>query len=118
MAGVYNLILRHVPDRQSVSDYMTIKNMMVGRAPDIDVHVVTIASPVMGVDIIREHGIREHGTGRLFVLKFNSHGLVWHLSSKLGYSMQRHNAIDFYDQFNALSNVTNALIEATRTRAI
>lgn len=66
--------------------------------------------PVMGVDIIREHG-----TGRLFVLEFNCHGLVRYLSSKLGYSMQRDNAIDFYDQFNALSTMTNALIEATRT---
>ena len=69
--------------------------------------------PVMGVDIIREHG-----TGRLFVLEFNSHGLVWHLSSKLGFNQQRDNGIDFYGQFNALSTMADALIESTRSRAV
>lgn len=68
--------------------------------------------PVMGVDVIREHG-----TGRLFVLEFNSHGHIWHLSTKLGYSMQHDNGIDFYGQFNALSTIADALIEATRERA-
>lgn len=68
--------------------------------------------PVMGVDIIREHG-----TGKLFVLEFNSHGLVWHLSSKLGFKQQGENGIDFYNQFNALTTIADALIDATRELA-
>lgn len=69
--------------------------------------------PVMGVDIIREHD-----TGRLFLLEFNSHGLVWHLSSKVGTLHQRDNGIDYYGQFNALGTVADALIEATRSCAV
>lgn len=69
--------------------------------------------PVMGVDIIREHA-----TGKLFVLEFNSHGLVWHLSSRLGFRQQGENGIDFYNQFNALLTITDALIAETRERAI
>lgn len=41
----YNLILFHVPKRQGISDFLTVKNIMVGRAPDIQVHVIS-AAPV------------------------------------------------------------------------
>lgn len=68
--------------------------------------------PVMGVDIIREYA-----TGRLYLLEFNSHGFVWHLSSKLGYSQQRDNGINFYSQFHALETMAEALAEATRALA-
>jgi hypothetical protein len=42
----YNLIIFHVPRRQQISDFMTIRNMMAGRAPDIDVHII---SPVVQI---------------------------------------------------------------------
>lgn len=95
---------------------MTRKMALSNESEIIDVatslHAKLPHLPVMGVDIIREHG-----TGRLFTLEFNSHGLVWHLSSKLGFSQQRDNGIDYYRQFNALSTIADALIEATRKRA-
>jgi len=45
MAG-YNLIILQVPGRQQVSDFMTIRNMMAGRAADIEVHIISTAVPV------------------------------------------------------------------------
>ena len=42
----YNLIIFHVPRRQQLSDFLTIRNMMAGRAPDIDVHVIPTAIPI------------------------------------------------------------------------
>ena len=42
----YNLIIFHVPRRQQLSDFLTIRNMMVGRAPDIDVHIISTAVPI------------------------------------------------------------------------
>jgi len=68
--------------------------------------------PVMGVDIIREHA-----TGRLYLLEFNSHGFVWHLSSQIGCSHQRDNGINYYSQFHALETMAEALTEATRALA-
>lgn len=69
--------------------------------------------PVLGLDIIREHD-----TGRLFVLEFNSAGGVWHLSSDYGQGHQREHGLDYYGQFNALGSIAGALITATRERAI
>lgn len=37
----YNLVIFHTPRAQHISDYLTIRNMMFGRAPDIDVHIVS-----------------------------------------------------------------------------
>lgn len=45
MAG-YNLIIIHVPGRQQISDFHTIRDRMRDRAPDIEVHVVSVATPV------------------------------------------------------------------------
>ncbi len=41
----YNLIIIQVPKRQQISDFLTIRNMMYGRATDIDVHVLSVAEP-------------------------------------------------------------------------
>jgi hypothetical protein len=68
--------------------------------------------PVMGIDIVREHE-----TGRLSVLELNSSGRTWHLSSDHGLGHQRDYGLDCYGQFNALSTITDALIEATRSMA-
>ena len=69
--------------------------------------------PVMGLDIIREHS-----SGRLFVLEYNSTGRIWHLSSEQGVGQQQNYGVDFYGQFDALSTITNALIDVTRRRAV
>jgi glutathione synthase/RimK-type ligase-like ATP-grasp enzyme len=69
--------------------------------------------PSMGIDIIREHG-----SGRLFALEYNSRGGFWHISSNFGQNQQRTHGIDYMKQFGALDTITDALIEATRKRAI
>lgn len=69
--------------------------------------------PVFGIDIIREEG-----TGRLYVLELNSSGRTWHLSSDHGLGHQRDHGLDYYGQFNALGQITDALIEATRRLAV
>ena len=79
----------------------------------VSVHAGMPHLPVMGLDIIREAS-----TGRLFVLEYNSTGGVWHLSSDHGHGHQRDHALDYYAQFDALNTITNALIEATRQRAV
>jgi hypothetical protein len=85
------------------SEVMELATSLHKKEPDI---------PVMGVDVIREHG-----TGRLFLLEFNSRGSTWHLSSDHGQGHQRDFRLDYYGQFNALDSITNALIEVTRKRA-
>lgn len=69
--------------------------------------------PVFGIDIIREEG-----TGRLYVLELNSSGRTWHLSSDHGLGHQRDHGLDYYGQFDALGQITDALIEATRKLAV
>jgi glutathione synthase/RimK-type ligase-like ATP-grasp enzyme len=69
--------------------------------------------PLMGIDIIREHD-----TGKLFALEYNSRGSTWHISSNYGLKYQRKHGLDYKSQFNALDTITDALIETTRKRAI
>lgn len=68
--------------------------------------------PTMGVDIVREHA-----TGKLFVLELNTGGLTWHVSSNYGLRQQRDHGLDYYSQFDALGTIAEALIETTRARA-
>jgi hypothetical protein len=37
----FHLIILHVPGRQKLSDFQTIRNMMTGRADDIALHIVS-----------------------------------------------------------------------------
>ncbi len=69
--------------------------------------------PMMAIDIIRENA-----TGRLFVLEYNSGGYSWHLSSDHGRTQQREFKLNYYDQFNALDAITDALVDATRKHAV
>lgn len=69
--------------------------------------------PSMGIDIVREHG-----TGKLFALEYNSKGGTWHISSDFGIKQQRTHGLDYKSQFNALDTITDALIEVTRKRAV
>jgi hypothetical protein len=45
-ASLFNLLICHVPGRQDVSDFHTIRNIMNGRAPDIDVHILSVGAKV------------------------------------------------------------------------
>lgn len=42
----YNLVIHHAPGHQQVSDFLTVRNMMFGRAPDIAVHIVSRGAAV------------------------------------------------------------------------
>lgn len=42
----YNLVLVHTPEKQDVADFLTIRNMMLGAAPDIRVIVVTVGDQI------------------------------------------------------------------------
>jgi hypothetical protein len=68
--------------------------------------------PNLGVDIIREHE-----TGRLFVLEINSKGETWHLSTHHGIKHQRTYGLDLYGQFDGLRRIANSLIDRTRRLA-
>jgi hypothetical protein len=69
--------------------------------------------PVLGFDLVRDAE-----TGEPWVLEANSGGSVWHLSSKVGTSLQRRHGFDLYAQLGALDRAAEALIEVTRRRAI
>jgi hypothetical protein len=69
--------------------------------------------PVMAIDIIREQE-----SGRLFALEFNSPGYSWHLSSDHGRKLQRDYNVNYYEQFDALNTITDALIAASRKYAV
>jgi len=69
--------------------------------------------PTMGIDIIREHG-----TGKLFVLEMNSRGVTWHLSSDHGLFYQRKDGLNLYGQFNGLKVIAEALTDFTRRLAV
>jgi hypothetical protein len=68
--------------------------------------------PILGTDIIREHS-----TGKLFVIELNSGGGTWHLSSTPGKSIAREFNLDFHSQFGGLARVADVLIDETRRRA-
>lgn len=37
----YNLVIMHSPGRQQVSDFLTVRHMMLSAAPDIDMHILS-----------------------------------------------------------------------------
>jgi hypothetical protein len=45
----YNLVLVHTPEKQDIADFLTIRNMMLGAAPDIRVIVVTVGEQLAAV---------------------------------------------------------------------
>lgn len=69
--------------------------------------------PVLGIDLVRDAE-----SGQLSVLEANTSGAVWHLSSRVGISMQRAQGIDLYSQFGALDRAAEQLVEATRRHAM
>jgi len=53
----YTLILVHTPLRQDIADFLTIRNMMLGYAPDIQTFVVTVGNDIPG-EIVRASRVR------------------------------------------------------------
>jgi hypothetical protein len=89
---------------------------------NFDAEVIAFAStvwralpeiPVLGVDVIREHA-----TGKLYVLEVNASGLTWHTSSNYGQMLQAKNGYDYTAQFGAIEIIAKALIERTRADAV
>lgn len=50
---LYNLVLLHTPGRQDIGDFLAIRNMMVGKAPDIKVSVISTNQQI-SADVISE----------------------------------------------------------------
>ena len=69
--------------------------------------------PYLGFDVLRDAE-----SGELSVIEANSGGGVWHLSSRMGVSIQRAHAIDLYRQFDALGRAAERLVEVTRRCAV
>jgi hypothetical protein len=67
--------------------------------------------PLQACDIIREHA-----TGRLFLLEINPGGNTWHFSSKTGQS-QRVEGRKRDEQFGAFQVAAKVLIDRTRSEA-
>lgn len=42
----YNLVLLHTPKRQDIGDFLTIRNMMIGKSPDISVTILSVNESV------------------------------------------------------------------------
>jgi hypothetical protein len=68
--------------------------------------------PLLGVDIVRDHE-----TGRLYVIEVNSDGWVWHFESKKGRSVQDMWGLDFESQFDGIRKAAYVLAENTRLLA-
>jgi len=101
----YNLVLMHVPGFQSIGDFLTVRNMMIGIAPEIRIHI-------LGQDIVRDVD-----TQALYVMELNSGGWTWHLSSDFGNRFRMQFKLDYYGQFNALEKITSALARFTIAHA-
>jgi len=68
--------------------------------------------PLLGIDIVRDHD-----TGRLYVLETNPSGWVWNFSSEAGRGIQQDNGIDIDGQFGGLSIAAQTLARETDRRA-
>ena len=69
--------------------------------------------PYLGIDLLRDVE-----SGEVSVIEANTGGNVWHLSSRLGISLQRAQGIDLYSQFGALDRAAAQLVDATRQHAM
>jgi hypothetical protein len=49
----YNLLLVHTPGKQDLADFLTVRNMMIGKAPDIEVTIVSSGQPI-STDLVSE----------------------------------------------------------------
>jgi hypothetical protein len=68
--------------------------------------------PFLGVDVVREHE-----TGRLFVLETNPNGYTWLFSSEAGRQIQQQFGFLIDEQMGGLSIASRVLAEETDARA-
>jgi hypothetical protein len=69
-------------------------------------HAAFADIPSLGIDIVREHE-----TGKLYVLELNPGGNGWVLSGETGESVQKEFGLDFRAQFGALDIITEVSAE-------
>jgi hypothetical protein len=60
--------------------------------------------PLLGVDVIRDHA-----TGKLYVVEVNSSGYVWHFSSPLGLRAQKEFGFSLEGQFDGIRKAARIL---------
>lgn len=70
-------------------------------------------TPSLGLDFIREHD-----TGKLYLMECNPTGESWILSNGAGVKMARQFNLDFYGQFNAIDTIAQRTIEVARELAV
>jgi len=68
--------------------------------------------PLLGFDVIREHG-----TGRLFIVESNPSGYTWLISSEAGREIEKSFEFSIRGQFGAIEIAARALAEETDVRA-
>ena len=61
--------------------------------------------------------IRDHGSGKLYVLEINGGGYTWGFTSEAGRGIQSDHGIDLAAQFDGYTVAAEALIEAVENRA-
>jgi hypothetical protein len=69
-------------------------------------------NPLLGIDIIREHG-----TGKLYVMEVNSGGSTWHFSSRTGRIIQETFGFRYESQFDGFRKAAKILVDQTRREA-
>ena len=79
-------------------------------------HAAIPEVPLKGIDILREHA-----TGRLYVLEVNPGGNTWHFSSRFLADQRRESGPEFerqrHRQFDAFRTAARTLVERTRREA-
>ncbi|MBL6445769.1 ATP-grasp domain-containing protein [Fulvivirga sp. 29W222] len=66
--------------------------------------------PLIGCDIVKDPN-----TGEIYIIEVNSLGLVWHFSSPMGISSQKHSNINYESQFQGIDKAADILIRKTRS---
>lgn len=108
-----------MPDGQSANIVASARGSSVSLNDDEEIlrlgeraHAAFPDFPLLGVDIIREHE-----TGKLYVLEVNASGWVWHFSSPMGKGIQEAAGASFEGQFDGLRKAGRILAEKTRELA-
>jgi hypothetical protein len=83
--------------------------MQIMRSRPRFVEANATTNPSLGVDVIRDAR-----SGKMYVLETNPYGDSWTLTSGSGRNMEKQFGLDFHAQFNAISTITEASIEAAR----
>ena len=73
--------------------------------------------PLQGVDILREHG-----TGKLYVIEINAGGNTWHFSSRYAAELRQQLGPQYarkrHQQFDAMRTAARVLVEVTEREAV